>query len=1610
MQATPYPRFFLPILLGIAYFLAASPTLLAQRDFSWFDANPVEICEGFFVDGGGRSGPHRAGVTDELTICPTSGGGDGRAIQLRFREIDISGTMSFYNGRSTDDELLQVVDTDTDFSFIVRAGRGNTSGCLTVVFEAGSFPRGGWLASVSCVVNCQQVVAQLDQTAPPAGPDGAINVCPGDAITFSGSGSYPASGTNYDQSDATSTFLWNFQDGTTAEGPQVTKVFDEPGGYVVQLAVTDLRGCRNTNRIDQRVRVAPPPDFSPPADFPDGACPGEVITLTAAVSGGGSGGSTVTPQPVTTSFTTSQEIADTTALPDGVGLPVNIPLIYESFAPGQRLQAQTQITRICADLEHSFLGDLDIYLICPSGDSLPLFLRTPRVRNVNLGMGDETTDPAQGDFDAGARYCWTLTAAETMTDYIRRNDLGLDPGEERDRLPGGDYLPESGAENFAELVGCELNGQWTLSVTDNEAVDNGTLFGFFLEFTEETYPPVEEFTVPLDRVFWEQTPNLAFYQPDSIVLRPPNAGVNSVRLVSEDAYGCRFDTTYDISTRSALDPACRDCPALLPRSTLDTTICAGNAFVPDLVRLNGLDTLVTWRATPSAEISGLRYPNTSQAYLRTMDVEFVQPQLMTDPADVLERVCLELDNPTGDLSELTIELFAPNNRSVTLVRDLGGPGDDLSATCFTAFSSNRITDGATAPFTGDFLPAAGGWENFAGSPTNGRWVLRATDAAGNDVSTLLRWDLTFRHRNTRQFSWAPDDGTLSCTDCPNPIITPATDGAAYTLTVSDPAGGCPAETATVTVSFDQLELVAQPAVSDVRCNGQTNGSIDLNISSAEPGLTYAWSTGATTSSVSGLAAGEYELVVTNPSGCREVREFTVGQPAELALTLDGTDPASCLDAADGQIRLSTAGGTPPYSYAWTADLVDPTLIFNDPQTEDIGALNAGEYRVLVTDANGCTTGLTATVEQPNAVVLDLTSTNVVCFGEANGTATATVAGGTFPYRYRWSTGDTTAVTEGLTAGDYSLTVTDANNCLVVGSEAVSEPPTALALRANPQELLGCAGGTNSRASVEATGGYGEFAYRWGNGERTAVADSLAGGPVTVSVTDAGGCTVTTQLDIDQLQPVTINILQDPPSCNGSADGLLTATPMGGSGRVNDDYTYRWSTGDTDIAADNLRGGATYSVTATDNLGCTGEESFFLRDPQPIQFNLDATPADCAGAATGVLSISNVTGPVVGDYFFRWDAGAGSATTPRVGDLAAGSYRVTITDEIDQCEIDTLLTVTEPRPLAANAEQRNVGCHGDADGRLTVSPTGGVGNYRLSWSTGSAARRIEGLPAGRYTLTLTDDNGCVDSTAYDIRQPDPVEVRPTPLAARCFGEPSGEIALVGAGGRPPFSFRIGDGPFSRNGNFRGLQAGTFQVFVRDSSGCTVGTEVEVPDGPTFTIELGPDIELPFGDSITLMAAVDGGAPPLRYRWRGSYAGSLDCDTCAAPVARPEFAIDYRLVVTDADGCTDEDRLRILVPKVREVDVPTGFTPNGDRRNDRLLVHGRPRTRVVAFAVFDRWGGQVFADGEWDVNDPTRGWDGNIQGDPAPAGVYFYKLTVRYEDDSEETRSGQTTLIR
>ncbi|HHS95711.1 MAG TPA: PKD domain-containing protein, partial [Phaeodactylibacter sp.] len=298
------------------------------------DGSPITDCNGFFLDSGGSSGTYSPNENLTTTICPDLS--TGTHIQLVFSAVDLANDLlCFYDGNSTAAPQLAC---SNEFlagdPFIIQATAVNPGGCVTVEFTSDASNEGnGWSADINCIAACQTIIADLVSTDPIIVPadTGWIDICPGEGIFFEGAGIYPQDGAVYNHSDFTSSFSWNFGDGATSEGPTAYHVFEEPGGYIVQLSIEDQFGCLNSNFVSQRVRVSTYPDFAL-GDIPSDICAGDTLSLAAHVSQIDSSFN-VSVSPTEGTFQTSGVLSDSLALPDGVGACYETSILFSDFSP-----------------------------------------------------------------------------------------------------------------------------------------------------------------------------------------------------------------------------------------------------------------------------------------------------------------------------------------------------------------------------------------------------------------------------------------------------------------------------------------------------------------------------------------------------------------------------------------------------------------------------------------------------------------------------------------------------------------------------------------------------------------------------------------------------------------------------------------------------------------------------------------------------------------------------------------------------------------------------------------------------------------------------------------------------------------------------------------------------------------------------------------------------------------------------------------------------------------------------------------------------------------------------------------------------------------------------
>ena len=1662
---------------------------LSAQDIPINSGTQVQNCGGQFVDSGGNALGYGPNEQYQLTLCPDPSATETH-VRLTFPSVDLGtgDTLCFYDGLDTNAPLITCsYDIPTGNSFIIQASVVNTSGCVTAVFTADASDEGaGWSAAISCTVACQNIQSVLSLTEPATNADGYIDICPGDRVRFVAEGAYPQNNAVYPQSDGSSLFEWDFGDGTSAVGTEVFHEYPDPGGYVVQLTITDDRGCTNTNFLSQRIRVATVPTFGIGGTLDPEICAGDTVKLSASIAGLDSTAN-VSVQPNPGTFQVSSVRSDSLALPDGDGTSYETSIAFFDFRPGQSLTDINDLTNICVTMEHSWMRDLQIELICPDGTSIILHDHPGQTGGqVYLGqpIDGDGTNPTAG---IGATYCWTPDAPNpTWIEYANTNAVST--------LPEGDY---SSFDPMTNLLGCPLNGEWTIRVTDLWSVDNGFIFSWGISFADHLYPNLETFQPNLIDYEWVYNPSIYAYNTDSagICASPRNAGAAAYTFEVSDDFGCLHDTTVNFLVLPPTHPDCNGCTEIFAPFP-DTTICEGETVRIDVANpAFDPERPITFEAFPNYVIGNANHPPSSP-YANAIDVNSILPTVITDATTDIVSVCVDLT--TDFNADIVFVLESPTGQQLLLSSNNGGGGDNYTGTCFTPTAATNIVDG-NSPFTGDYLPE-GDWTTLNGSPTNGAWKLLVSDAfAITDFGRLNQWSITFATFNEVTYTVNPA-ADVDCTDCPDPTFDGTTDATiqfsaedsygcvatesvsvtvvnndppVITCTSEDPAnlvfswtdvgGGAyayeinvdnggwqvPNTSALSHTLFDQIEDVfvdvqvrivpadnicnvpvatASCAYSDncfvevaigagpvavscpINCDGSVTATGTMQIGTIAYTLVDAV-TGSTTGpqpsgTFSGLCAGDYYVRVIDDMACTDSTiVFTVGSPVPITYSA-AVDSVRCAGENSGRISLGdVSGGTGSYTYTWSDA--------NGQTAATASDLPAGTYYVTITDGS-CPVTDTFELYEPAPLLVDVEPTDITCFAAATGSISLTPSGGNGGYQYAWADGSTAASRTDLPAGDYAYTITDTKGCTAAAVVSLTQPAAALEATIQ-QTVIGCYGMAESEAVVTPSGGTAPYSVQWSiNGQTTLTATGLDTLNYTVTVRDAANCIVQASLLIADREPIIVNTILTNPSCEDYTDGAIAVNNVeGGSGSG---YAYAWSTNQSGPIISGLAGDATYTVTVTDGQGCTAEADRTLADPPAVSFDFAVSDASCYGFTDGVAEVQNIANATA-PFTYQWGSAAGGVTTAAATGLAAGTYVVTVTgDGGTGCRMAQNVTIEAPTRIDIDFETLPNACAEDREGAVGTFVSGGVPDYTFAWSNGATTEKIDNVPGGTYGLTVTDATGCEMSASADVFAPPALTGALTPQAAACFGRHDGSIRIEAGGGTLPYLYSLDNQSFNGAATQIGLPAGAYTVYVRDANGCVLplSTTITEPEELSSWVEyeglLREEITLRLGDTVEIMGAGQNLAEPATYRWRPAYPGIIDSLAGQWVTIFPDNSTFYELQVTDANGCTTNSFLRVVIEKDRGALVPTGFTPNGDLANDRLLVHGKDGIRVTSFQVFDRWGELVFEQLDFVVNDPLAGWDGQFRGQPAPAGQYIWYLEVEYADGLREQFRGETALLR
>lgn len=636
------------------------------------------------------------------------------------------------------------------------------------------------------------------------------------------------------------------------------------------------------------------------------------------------------------------------------------------------------------------------------------------------------------------------------------------------------------------------------------------------------------------------------------------------------------------------------------------------------------------------------------------------------------------------------------------------------------------------------------------------------------------------------FTWDTGDNGTSVSGLP---------GGYYTVQAMD--GGCVANAG---IQVDEPAAIELNLVTiDGDCSGAP-GTASVEPAGGTGSYSVFWSHGATSGNAGDLVAGSYEVTVTDAAGCTTTETFSIAQAAPMALEVNTTD-VTCFGDTNGQASLSIEGGSGSFDYNWSTGDTAASL----------AGLPAGDYSVTVLDDTGCSSTVEFTIGTPEELTLVASPSAVECHGEASGSIQATPAGGDGNYALSWSSGDSGTLATELTAGTYTATVTDGNGCEAQVTATVEEP-TALNVSIFKQDVT-CYGLADGSVQASATGGTGETAFMWDDGQDGFLLENIGAGDYTITASDANGCISQETASVEEPEAIQPHLTSLDIAC-GETFGSAYVDPEGGVGF----YSVTWSNDATGLEINDLDAG-TYSVEIADANGCFTTATFSIAETESLVLEADVAPASCHGMDDGQVDLTVNGGD--GNYTFNWNNGE---TTASISDLPAGEYTVNVEDA-NGCTGMAVLSVLQPEPIELVIFKTDVTCFGENDGTASASATGGVGVFSFAWSNGEETQSVAQLGPGEHTATAKDQNDCLATEGFVIVEPSAITLSVEVLAGETCEGSNGSAVVNAMGGTGNLDFLWSNTSGAQVQET--LTAGTYSVTATDSNGCSATAQVVIP---------------------------------------------------------------------------------------------------------------------------------------------------------------------------------------
>lgn len=592
---------------------------------------------------------------------------------------------------------------------------------------------------------------------------------------------------------------------------------------------------------------------------------------------------------------------------------------------------------------------------------------------------------------------------------------------------------------------------------------------------------------------------------------------------------------------------------------------------------------------------------------------------------------------------------------------------------------------------------------------------------------------------------------------------------------------------------------------DVSCKDGKNGKVELTVIGGIPDYKYKWTNGAETKDLLGVSAGTYRVTVTDNRGRTITSYYTVSEPIVKLQAHVDIEHVSCRGNRDGRAKLNISGGKLPYDYAWS----------NDSLNETITNLAPGKIKYMVIDDGGCRIVDSIEILQPDEKLAGNIDVKMVsCYNGHNGTATIIPSGGTAPYRFIWNDGDTSRFKTNMRAGTYQVTIYDKRNCQSKLATTIKQPETEIKVEKNIKPVS-CFGFSDGTAELNISGGKAPYLYFWSDSSTNKFIKGYGAGIYSVEIIDKNDCKITETIEITQpINDLKISVIKKDIACFGIGDGEIKVLTSGGTAP----YEYLWNHGVNKAELKKLERGI-YIVKVLDKNRCTITETVEILSPEKALFvDFEKTDIKCKNGNDGSIKLT-VEGGTPG-YSFLW---SNKQTIDDIKGLKAGKYEVLVTDK-NQCQLKKEIEIIEPESaIEIEIEKIDVNCLGEKSGSVYLNVKGGKPGYDFKWSNGETAPSLIGLGAGKYSVSISDNNQCVQTKIIEITEPEKLTVK-YQLKNPDKELKNGEIKIDLSGGTKPYSILWDDG--LQTSERKNLDSGIHQVQIKDSKNCVMSEVIEL----------------------------------------------------------------------------------------------------------------------------------------------------------------------------------------